>query len=147
PSKIILINYGTHVVLKDLESSRREIEQFLSLYNKKGFIINFLPFHDTDIKLGEDLILKYPCINMLKIPQHYNEALAYFNEAEFGYGLRQDIHIDLEIAITPCESINYGYKQYDIIQSINGTLFGLKPQEVQMDKLITFYDNKYTLHN
>lgn len=146
-SKVVLINYGTHVVLKDLENSRREIEQFLSFYSKKGFTINYLPFHNTDIKLGEDLISKYPFINMLKIPQNYNEALAYFNDAEFAIGERLHFSVMCAMANTPFVSINYGYKHNDFLQSIKGASFGLKPQEVKMDQLITFYENKDTLYN
>lgn len=44
------------------------------------------------VELKEDLIFKYLFINMLKIPQNYNEALTYFSEAEFAIDER--LHMD-----------------------------------------------------
>src|SRR5690606_36415078 len=122
-------------------------EQFICMYGKMGFTIDYLPFHDIDIKLGEDLISKQPFVKMLKIPQNYNEALAYFNEAEFAIGERLHFNVMCAMANTPFVSINYGYKHHDFLDSINGASFGLNPEEVKVDKIVTFYQHKDALYN
>lgn len=106
------------------------------------------PYKRTfNVELGKDVVSKYSFINMLKIPQNYNEALTYFSESEFAIGERLHFNIMCAMANTPFVSINYGYKHNDFLQSINGAAFGLEPQEVTKDRLIRFHENKDALYN
>ncbi|MBG9377071.1 polysaccharide pyruvyl transferase family protein [Panacibacter sp. DH6] len=141
-SKKILINIGTHQVYNGQDKSRIYFEQFIGHLLNNGYEIHFLPLHSIDVKAGNELIQKFPAIQMLHIPAKFAEAVNIFRDYTFATGERLHFIVMAMLTGTPFISVNYAKKHEDLLESVLLSKAGLHPQHVSLEKMVEAFDNR-----
>ncbi len=146
-SKNVLINFGTHIAFEGETKSRIEIKKFIEYLLKKGYEVQYLPFHKIDLQLGIDLKKSFPQISLLEIPVNYSKALNIFENSRFAVGER--LHFNIMASIAGCHflSVNYGDKHEDFLASLNMPQCGFNPKFLSFEDLVKAFSKKNSSHN
>src|SRR5690606_9089301 len=86
--KTVLINFGTHVDFENQKFCRLEVEKFIGYLINIGYNIKFIPFHNRDLEIGKQLIMRFPEICILEQPKNFLEAVNIFQKSTFVIGER-----------------------------------------------------------
>lgn len=141
-NKVILVNLGAHYIFEGQNESRHEVEKFLDYLLKKGYTVKFLPFHNTDLNIGKQLIARRSEISLIEQPQNYEEAVELFQNCSFVIGERLHFIVMAVLTKSPFISINYSRKHDDFLASIDIPHAGLRPVDVSQHSLLSAFEDQ-----
>ena len=138
--KRVLINLGTHADYEGQQYFREQFNSFIGNLLSQKYIVDYLPFHEIDLELGNDLKLQFKEINILKQPQGFDDCAAIFSDCTFAVGERLHFTVMAIMTSSPFVSINYAKKHEDLLASLNIPELGLVPNLASSEKLLTAFD-------
>jgi polysaccharide pyruvyl transferase WcaK-like protein len=140
--KLIVVNFGTHNVMEELNHSRGEIIKFLNIKSVEGYRLVYLPLHRIDYDLGKALHSEIPNMELLDIAHSYKSTLDLMSMAEFCLGERLHFVVMSVLANTDFLSINYDPKHDDFLTSLDLDGFGFSPKNIQLLQIEEIFNKK-----
>ena len=134
-NKNVLINLGTHRTYEGQDFFRKEFNDFIASLIKDGYNIQYLPFHEVDLELGNTLKETFPEITLLKQPVGYNECADLFANCAFAIGERLHFTVMAIMTRSPFVSLNYHKKHEDLLLSLSLQESGLHPSAASSEKM------------
>lgn len=138
--KRVLINMGTHFPYEGEEQVRNGIYQFVEFLIANNFKPVFLPFHEHDVIEGEKLKDSFKEVELLEIPETYQQTAAIFETAIFALGERLHFIVMASMKGCPFYSVNYSEKHFDFLDSIGASNLGNKPLEVSFEDMKSVFE-------
>jgi len=135
-NKKVLINLGTHAPYPGQEFFRKEFNDFITFLISNGYTVNYLPFHEIDLELGQGLKALFPEINILDQPDGFEECAAVFADSIFAIGERLHFTVMAIMTRNPFISLNYAKKHEDLLLSLSIPEVGLSPEDASCEQMI-----------
>jgi len=134
-NKKVLINLGTHASYHGQEFFRKEFKEFITFLIGDGYVVNYLPFHEIDLELGNELKKEFAEINILKQPDGFEACAELFADCTFAIGERLHFTVMAVMTKSPFISINYAKKHEDLLLSLDIPEAGLSPDLASLTKI------------
>jgi len=139
-NNLVLVNLGTHASDPALEVSRNKVLKFIEVMLARKVSVGFIPFHETDRAIGNELKNTFSEIQVYPIPNSFECCSDLFRRAEFVVGERLHFIVMALLCHRPFFSIMYHPKHMELLDSLGCVSSGQIPEKLELDNILAAYD-------